>query len=214
MSLIPKRFIFLGPQGSGKGTQAKMLADFLNIAHISTGEIFRAAVDQDTILGKRIAAGLGSGKLILDDDTNTLVADRLSAVDVQNGFVLDGYPRTLNQANFLEKTAAPQKAILLELLDNEAIRRLMGRTNCSKCGAVFHEFYKRPKKDEACDSCGGDLVKRRDDTEESIAERLRLYHRETEPIITFYESLGRLVRVDGRPGIAEVHIAVKQALNL
>lgn len=214
MTFIPKRYIFLGPQGSGKGTQAKILADFLNISHVSTGEIFRAAVDQDTILGKRIAAGLALGQLISDDDTNTLVADRLSAVDVQNGFVLDGYPRTLSQANSLDKIAAPQKAILLELSDKEAIRRLMGRVNCSNCGTVFHESYKRPKVSNTCDTCGGDLVKRRDDTEESIAERLRLYHQLTEPVIAFYENTDRLVRVDGQPSIPDIHAAVKQALNL
>src|SRR3989338_283924 len=144
--MVPQnsRYIFFGPQGSGKGTQAKMLAYVLCLPHVSTGDIFRAAVNQNTILGHRIAVGLSSGKLISDEDTNALVADRLAAEDVKNGFILDGYPRTMAQLEFLEKLTPPTKVIFLDLSDDEAVKRLIGRLVCSDCENVFHVAHKRP----------------------------------------------------------------------
>lgn len=209
-----RRYIFLGPQGSGKGTQAKMLAGMLGLPHISTGDIFRAAVDQDTILGQRIATGLSSGKLISDEDTNSLMADRLAAEDAKNGFILDGYPRTMVQLEFLEQLAPPTKVVFLDLSDNEAVKRLIGRLVCSGCDNVFHIAHKRPRMKGLCDNCGGELAQREDDAEAAIRERLRLYHKETEPLVSFYEKDGRLIRVDGRPDIKTVHKDVTEALQL
>ncbi|OGL59124.1 hypothetical protein A3E96_00350 [Candidatus Uhrbacteria bacterium RIFCSPHIGHO2_12_FULL_46_13] len=209
-----RRYIFLGPQGSGKGTQAKMLADMLGLPHISTGDIFRAAVDQNTILGHHIATGLSSGKLISDEDTNSLMADRLAAQDAKNGFILDGYPRTMAQLEFLEQLAPPTKIFFLDLSDNEAVKRLVGRLVCSGCENVFHLAHKRPKIKGVCDNCGGELAQRDDDVETAIRERLRLYHKETEPLISFYEKDGRLIRVDGRPDIKTVHKVVSEVLQL
>lgn len=214
--MVPQaqRYVFLGPQGSGKGTQAKLLADDFNLPHISTGDIFRAAVNQNTILGSRIAECLSLGRLISDEDTNALMADRLSAQDVANGFILDGYPRTMSQLLFLEKFAPPRRVIFLDLPDNEAVKRLIGRVVCTDCENVFHVSYKRPKTADVCDKCGGNLLQRQDDTEEAIRERLRLYHKETEPLISYYEKNRRLIRIDGRSDIKKVHKAVKEVVRL
>ena len=214
MMLQNRRYVFLGPQGSGKGTQAKLLAEAFGIPHISTGDIFRAAVNQDAVLGQRIAAGLTSGKLIVDEDTNSLVADRLSAADAQKGFILDGYPRTMTQVEYLEKLAPPAKIILLNLSDDEAIARMRARRVCADCGSQLSSLPKSPRQLKICDNCGGNLRRRLDDSEEAIKERLKLYHRETEPLIKYYKKSGRLITIDGRPAIAKIYEDIRRALQM
>lgn len=208
------RYVFLGPQGSGKGTQAEFLAHYLRIPHISTGELFRAAVAKRTPLGQRISAALSSGKLMSDDDTNAVVAERISQPDAGQGYILDGYPRTMAQVTFLEKLAAPSLIILLELPDKEAVRRLGGRRICRLCGTMYHLEYQSPREVNHCDHCGGNLERRQDDEEVAIRERLRLYHLATEPLVEFYAKSGRLLRVDGHPSIPDVSANLKRALNL
>ena len=202
------RIVFLGPQGSGKGTQAKLLSEYLGIPHISTGDIFRAAVNQDTLLGQRIVEGLSSGKLMADRDTNAMVSDRLAAADVHKGFILDGYPRTMEQVAYLEKLASPTKVILLDLSDEGSIERLGARRVCGDCGDMGQAAL-RPKR-ELCGNCGGVLNRRLDDSEEAIKERLRLYHHETEPLIAFYEKSDRLFKVDGRPSMEKIHEEIRR----
>jgi adenylate kinase len=209
----PHRYVFLGPQGSGKGTQAALLAAARHLPHVSTGELFRAAVAAETPLGRRIAASLSAGGLVADGDTNALVAERLGQPDAADGYVLDGYPRTVAQAEFLDQVAAPTTVVVLELDDEEAVRRLSGRRVCQSCGAMYHEVYQPPQQPGRCDRCDGQLRRRHDDEEVAIRERLRLYHRQTEPLVAFYRERARLVQLDGRPSIADVAAALQRTLE-
>lgn len=196
--------LFIGPQGSGKGTQAEMLSKKLNIPYIATGNIFRENIVNKTGLGKMAKKFIDEGKLVPDEVTNNIAKDRLDKDDVKNGFIFDGYPRNLLQADFLDNIAKLDKVFEVYISDKEAIRRIAGRRSC-KCGTVYHIEYNPPKVPDKCDKCGGELFIRDDDKEEKIKERLKIYHNETEKLIDYYTEKGILIKIDGEQPIAKVH---------
>lgn len=208
-----KRYVFFGPQGSGKGTQAELLAEELGIPHIATGDLFRDEVARETDLGRRIASDIDSGKLMPDEDANRLLVAELSRLGPETGYVLDGYPRTIAQAEFLESIAPPEKAVLLEVNDDESVRRIGGRRVCTKCRHVYHLEYQPPKNPTICDLCGGALIIRGDDKEEAIRARLVTYHAVTEPLARFYDERGKLLRVPATGMIYEVKVHIHHALG-
>ncbi len=206
--------IIFGPQGSGKGTQAKILAEKLGIPHVSTGDIFREQIKSQTELGKKAEKYISQGQLVPDDLTIELIKNRLNQLDCQLGFVLDGYPRTIPQAKALDPIINIDKVLEVWILDEESIMRLGGRRSCTKCGAVYHLKFNPPKKDEKCDNCGGQLIVREDDMEPVIKKRLAEYHEQTESIKDYYQQQGKLIKIDGMPPIAEVTKEIFKKLNL
>ena len=208
------RYVFLGPPGSGKGTQAQALAQALQVPHISTGEMFRAAVAAQRELGKRIDSLLKAGQLVPDNVTNELIAERLQQPGATSGFILDGYPRSLVQAEFLSQLAPDTQALLIDLPDAEAVRRIAGRRTCLKCGAVYHLNYQPPQQTDVCDKCGSALEQRNDQTEAVLKERLLIYHQQTEPLVEYYRQRGVLATVDGSPAIPEVTARIRAALGV
>ena len=200
------RLVLVGPPGAGKGTQAVHLASHYGIPHISTGDIFRYNIKENTELGQKAKSYMDAGNLVPDSVTNEMVADRLTHADAKAGFLLDGFPRNVVQAEVLRdilKTAGtPLDAALEFVLDDaEIIRRLSGRRVCRGCGATFHVEYEKPKVDGVCDKCQGELYQRTDDSEEVIAHRLSVYAEQTKPIIDFYRAEGLLFSI---PAVGEV----------
>ncbi len=194
--------ILLGPPGGGKGTQAKLLAAGLRIPHISTGDMFREHKSKGTEIGRKVQAIMDSGGLVPDDITNALVKDRLSRPDVQGGFLLDGYPRTTAQADYLEKllrSLGPgvDRVLSYEVAREILVDRLSGRRSCPKCGAVYHVSQNPPRKAGACDRDGSALVQRDDDRPESVAKRLEEYEVKTEPLKRYYHERGLLTPIEG-----------------
>ncbi len=192
-------FIFLGPPGAGKGTLAKQAAQVYGIPHISTGDIFRENIKNQTELGKKVDAIIKSGGLVSDDITCELVKDRLSKPDTKNGYILDGFPRTIPQAEALEKFAKIDAAVNFDIADEAVVERLGGRVCCKECGQMFHVKFNPPKQSGKCDKCGGELYTRDDDKTESIQNRLVVYRKSTAPLIDFYKNKGNLVDIDARP---------------
>lgn len=209
-----KQYIVLGPQGSGKGTQAKVLAQLLGVPHISTGDMFRDQAHRGTELGLKAQQLMNQGKLVPDEVTNAMVQDKLAEPDAANGFVFDGYPRNLNQAEFLNSLVPGVCALELRLSDDEAVQRIAGRRVCESCGENYHIQFAPSKNNKSCDKCGGRLVQRADDTEQSVRTRLGTYHKATEPLLNYYESRGLLTSVDGSPAISEVTKSIRVALQL
>jgi adenylate kinase len=194
------RLVLLGKQGAGKGTQCVRLARHYVVSHVSTGDIFRAAVRSESELGKKVKGFLDAGELVPDEVTLAAVAERLNHPDTRNrGFILDGFPRSVAQADGLEQLLDPMKldmVIDLHISTEEALQRLNGRRVCSTCQAIYH-VSRPPKYDWTCDNCGGDVVQRDDDTDDAIRRRLQLYDTETKPLIDYYSNRGMLVTVDG-----------------
>jgi adenylate kinase len=193
--------ILLGAPGAGKGTHAKRLSSLLGIPHISTGDIFREEMEKNSELGQEVRRYVEKGELVPDEVVNQIVKKRLSQDDCKKGFILDGYPRTLQQAEALEQILKElslplKKVINLVVSEEEIIRRLSGRRICRNCGAIFHIVNMPPKKEGICDYCGGELYQRDDDKPEAIRHRLAVYHKQTEPLIRFYEEKGLLVNVN------------------
>jgi adenylate kinase len=193
--------ILLGAPGAGKGTHAKRLSSLLGIPHISTGDIFREEMEKNSELGQEVRRYVERGELVPDEVVNLVVKKRLSQDDCKKGFILDGYPRTLQQAEALEEILKElslplKKVINLVVSEEEIIRRLSGRRICRNCGAIFHIVNMPPKKEGICDYCGGELYQRDDDKPEAIRHRLAVYHKQTEPLIRFYEEKGLLVNVN------------------
>jgi adenylate kinase len=211
--------VIFGPQGSGKGTQAKILAKDLGIPHISTGDIFREEREKDTERGKLIRSLIDGGNFVPDEITNEMVKDRLREMDCANGAILDGYPRNLAQAGMLDEIwlqsfgGAGQEnsvmAILVDVPDEVAMERAVYRRNCKKCGRIYHLKSNPPKQDEICDDCGTPLAWRDDDKEEQIKIRLKTYHQKTEPLIQYYQDKGALVKINGVGTIEEVAKRIK-----
>lgn len=210
----PSHIVFIGPQGSGKGTQAAKLSVLLGVPHISTGDLFRSAVQNKTETGVEVEALLAKGELVPDELTNAVLAEAFELQNLNEGYILDGYPRTVSQAEYLDKICQPEKVIVLELSDEEAIERISGRRICSSCKEMYHVKYSPAQAEAVCDKCGGALIQRGDDTVDAVRERLASYHKKTEPIINYYDQLGLVVRVDGRPSIREVHEAIKNKLHV
>ncbi|HOJ93059.1 MAG TPA: adenylate kinase [Dictyoglomaceae bacterium] len=184
--------VFLGPPGAGKGTHAKEISSILNIPHISTGDIFRDAVKNQTELGKKVKEYLDSGKLVPDELVWAVVEERLNKEDCKNGFILDGFPRTIPQAEmleeFLRKNNTVIKVIYLDAPDELVVERLSSRRICKNCGAIYNIISMPPKEDNKCDICGGELYQRSDDQPEVIKKRLDTYYQETKSLIDFYNS--------------------------
>ncbi len=212
------RLILVGPPGAGKGTQAVFLAAHFGIPHISTGDIFRANIKGETELGKLAKSYLDSGNLVPDSVTNDMVRDRLTHVDTAPGFLLDGYPRNVGQAEFLAevllKNSSPLDAVLeLSIPNKEIIKRLSGRRVCRNCGATSHAIFDKSKVEGVCDNCGGELYQREDDKEEVIAHRLSVYAEQTEPIIAFYRALGLLKVISAVGEVSEISTNAIAALK-
>jgi adenylate kinase len=189
-----KAIIFLGPPGAGKGTHAKEISSILNIPHISTGDIFRDAIKNQTELGMKVKEFLDSGKLVPDELVWEVVKDRLNVEDCKNGFILDGFPRTILQAELLDKYLkgknADLKVIYLDASDDLVIKRLSSRRVCKNCGAIYNLISMPPKKEGICDICGGELYQRSDDYPDVIKKRLETYYKETQPLIDYYKNRG------------------------
>jgi adenylate kinase len=209
------RLVLVGPPGAGKGTQAVNLASHFAIPHISTGDIFRSNLKEGTPLGLEAKSYMDRGELVPDEVTNKMVKDRLSKDDVKPGFLLDGFPRNVVQADvlrtILEEKKSPIEAALELVVDkNEIINRLSGRRTCKNCQRAFHIQYEKPAKDGLCDGCGGDLYQREDDKEEVIARRLEVYSEQTAPIIDFYAREGVLISI---PAMGAVDEVTKRAID-
>jgi len=190
------KLVFIGPPGVGKGTYAKAVSEEFGIPHISTGDIFREEIKKGSELGKRVKEFLDKGLLVPDDIVIEVVKQRLSMDDCRKGFILDGFPRTLQQAEALEQFASPELAFLFQARDETILERLGGRRVCPNCGAIYHIKYMPPKVPGICDKCGTPLIQRKDDTPEVIMERLKIYREQFTPIILFYKERGRLVEID------------------
>lgn len=198
--------IFLGPPGAGKGTQAKLVADKLNIPQVSTGDILRKAVKEGTELGKEAQAYMEKGELVPDRVVIGIIEERLQEPDCKGGYILDGFPRTEFQADALDGTlkqmgSSIDHVVNIEVEDEELVKRLTGRRTCKDCQEPYHILFSPPKVEGVCDKCGGELIQRKDDQEETIRERLRVYQEQTAPLIAYYEKLGLLRDV---PGIGEI----------
>ncbi|NLC91979.1 MAG: adenylate kinase [Treponema sp.] len=189
-------FIFLGPPGAGKGSLAVKVAADYKIPHISTGDIFRAAIKNQTPLGIKVKAIIDSGALVSDEVTCELVKDRLSAPDVANGFILDGFPRTIPQAQMFTSICSDVKVVNFVIADEAVIRRLSTRRVCKSCGANFNVLTLPPKVEGVCDKCGGELYQRDDDKSESILHRMDVYREQTEPLINFFKEKGAITDLD------------------
>lgn len=206
------KLILFGPQGSGKGTQAKKLSEKLNVPHISTGDIFRENIRQETKLGEKAEKIINKGELVPDDLTCDLIKIRLKKSDCQKGYILDGFPRNLSQARTLENFKETDFAILVDINDNEAVSRISGRRSC-KNGHVYHIKYNPPKSKGICDIDGEILFQRDDDKEDIIRKRLSLYHKKTSPLIDFYSAEKKIIKVDGMQPINKVFEDIILKLN-
>lgn len=194
--------IMLGAPGAGKGTLASEMKTRYNIPHISTGDIFRENIKNSTELGRLAKSYMDKGALVPDDVTINMVLDRLKKDDCKKGYILDGFPRTIPQAEGLTKAGAKiDLAVLVEADDDKIAERLAGRRVCKTCGAIYHTVNLKPKKDGVCDKCGGELILRKDDTPEVVKDRLKTYHESTEPLIAYYKKNTKVLSVDGFQGV-------------
>lgn len=203
------KIIMLGAPGAGKGTQAKKIASKYEIPHISTGDIFRANIKNGTELGKKAKTYMDQGLLVPDDLVVDLVVDRVAADDCKNGYVLDGFPRTIPQAEALDAALAKlgeamDYAINVEVPDENIVKRMSGRRACVACGATYHIEHIPPKTEGICDTCGKELILRDDDKPETVLKRLNVYHEQTQPLIDYYTGKGILKEVDGTKDMSEV----------
>ena len=210
--------ILLGAPGAGKGTQAAIICERLNIPTISTGNIIRAALKSGTEMGLKAKSYMDQGKLVPDEVVIGIIKERLAEDDCQNGFVLDGFPRTIPQAEALDKAleAKGQKmdyAIDVDVPDENIVKRMGGRRACVGCGATYHLVYAAPKKDGICDVCGGELILRDDDKPETVEKRLHVYHDQTQPLIDYYTKAGILKSVDGTVDMEDVFGAIVSILG-
>jgi adenylate kinase len=202
------KIIFIGPQGSGKGTQAKIISEELSIPHISTGDLFRGMQGK---LKEEVDSYINSGKLVPDELTVKLLKERISKPDCKKGFILDGFPRNLNQAKILKTITKIDKVVEINISDDLAIERISSRWSCKKCGTVYNSITNPPKKENICDKCEGELYRRKDDNPEEIKIRLDTYHEETEPILEEYQDI--LVRVDGDQEIDKISEEILEKLR-
>ena len=209
------KIIIMGPPGGGKGTQAEKLSEILNVPHISTGAIIRNAIREKTPLGILADEYIQKGQLVPDNVAIDMVRERISEADCENGYILDGFPRTLPQAQAMaEMGISVDAALNLLVADDVIVKRLMGRRECKACAAPYHVDNNPPKKEGICDRCGGELISRADDVPETIRERLSVYHNQTEPLIDFYKEKELLVNVPGGDSVEGTTQAVLKALGV
>lgn len=209
------RLILMGPPGAGKGTQGEILEKKLGINTISTGLMLRTAIKEQTEVGKLAEKYINDGKLVPDEVIVEIVKQRLSQPDCEKGFILDGFPRTTAQAKALDEAGVEiDKVLLLEVDDEMIVERLSSRRECSKCGAPYNIVFKKPAVEGICDSCGGELIQRKDDVPGTIRNRLNVYHEQTEPIKEYYEAKGILAAAKGEEELAETTKNVEKALGL
>lgn len=208
------KLIVLGAPGAGKGTQAKLISEKLNIPAISTGAIIREAIEEGTEFGKKAKAYIDRGDLLPDEMVIGLVTERIKQADCKNGFILDGFPRTLNQAVTMEERGIKiDMALSLEVEDEVIVKRLSGRRECSHCRTPYHVVSHPPKKEGVCDECGAHLIIREDDNPETILSRLKVYHEKTAPLKDFFNREGILKKITGKDSIEETTEAVMEALK-
>jgi len=212
------KIIMLGAPGAGKGTQAKMIADKYGVPHVSTGDIFRANIKNGTELGMEAKKYMDQGLLVPDELTVKILLDRVSQPDCKNGYVLDGFPRTIPQAEVLDKALAElgesvDYAIDVDVPDENIVKRMSGRRACVSCGATYHVVHVPPKKEGICDRCGSELILRDDDKPETVKNRLDVYHKQTQPLIDFYTKKGVLKTVDGTVDMQDVFKAIVAILG-
>jgi adenylate kinase len=208
------KMIFLGPPGAGKGTLAVKAVDILKVPHISTGAIFREAIAAQSPLGLKVKAIIDAGKLVDDGTTIELVKERLAQADAQKGYILDGFPRTIPQAEALAQFSVVDKVVNFDIPDSGVLERLGGRRVCRKCGFNFHVVFIKPKVENVCDHCGGEVYTRDDDRPEAVQKRLEVYRAQTAPLIDFYRKQGILVDIDASPQIDEIVVNFKRVLGL
>lgn len=208
------KLIFLGAPGAGKGTQAEVVCEKLSIPAISTGNIIRAALKEQTEMGIKAKDYIEKGQLVPDEVVIGIIQERLAKDDCKNGFVLDGFPRTVPQAQALDEMGIEiDKVIDIEVPDDKIVARMSGRRVCSNCGASYHLLYKKPEKEGICNACGSELVQRADDKAETVLERLTVYHTQTEPLIDFYRAKGKLRVVEGQEEVADTTALTLKALE-
>ena len=213
------RIVLVGPPGAGKGTQAVRLAEKLSIPHISTGDLFRANISQQTELGKLAKSYMDAGNLVPDEVTIAMAKDRMEQPDAENGFLLDGFPRNVSQAEALDRLLDEEGITLdavldLEVPEDEVVKRIAGRRICrNESSHVFHVTYSPPKKEGVCDICGGELYQRDDDSEDTVRTRLEVYHTQTEPIIDYYKAQGLVVTISSLGPVDEITQRALEALK-
>lgn len=210
--------LLMGPPGAGKGTQAALLVEKFRIPHISTGDMFRAAVKEGTPLGLEAKRYMDAGGLVPDSVTIGIVKERLAKPDCKEGFILDGFPRTLEQAAALDTTLTElgvklTRVVNITVPDDELVRRMTGRRICKGCGATYHVAFNPPATADRCDKCGGEIFQRADDKEETVAKRLEVYQAQTQPLIGYYREKGLYTEIDGRQAIDAVLAAIDTSLR-
>jgi len=212
------KIVLLGPPGAGKRTQAKSISNRYSISHISTGDIFRKNISENTPLGIEAKKHIDKGQLVPDEVTINMVKDRLQEDDCKNGYLLDGFPRTVNQAEALEeflnlRNLKLDTALLIQVPTGFILERMTGRRVCPSCGASYHIKFNPPVSDGKCNVCGSDVIQRKDDTQETVSERLSVYEKQTQPLIDFYKEKDLLSVVDGTKGINEVFEGICEILG-
>ena len=209
------KLILLGAPGAGKGTQAELICERLSIPTISTGNMIREAMKNGTEMGAKAKAYVDAGNLVPDEVVIGIIQERLSKKDCEKGFILDGFPRTIPQAEALDKMGIDIDTVLsIEVADEKIVKRMSGRRVCESCGASYHTEYKKPLKEGVCNACGGNLVRRKDDAPETVLDRLRVYHEQTEPLKGYYEKTGKLKTVEGQEELSDTTALVFQALGI
>lgn len=212
------RTILLGPPGAGKGTQAVKIVEKYNIPHISTGDIFRENIKNETELGNRAKAYMDKGELVPDELVVEIATDRLTKDDCKNGFLLDGFPRTIFQAEKLDEFLARRgekidKVINIDVEKDALVKRITGRRVCKSCGASYHVVNIPPKKDGVCDLCNGELIQRADDTEETVLNRIDVYNKQTKPLVDYYDKAGVIINIDGNKDLDDVLADIVKGLG-
>lgn len=208
------KLILLGAPGAGKGTQAEIISEKYNIPTISTGNIIRAALKEGTEMGIRAKAYTERGELVPDEVVIGIIKERLALDDCKEGFILDGFPRTIPQAQALDNMGiAVDAALSIEVADSEIVKRMSGRRVCASCGASYHTEFKKPEREGICNLCGGELVIRKDDEAETVKNRLKVYHDQTEPLKSYYKAQGKLLEVEGQDKVSDTTALVLGALS-
>lgn len=209
------KLILLGPPAAGKGTQSAHLSEYYDIPAISTGSIIRNNISEGTELGTKAKAYIDAGTLVPDEIVIDLVDKRLKEADCKNGYILDGFPRTVAQAQAMEKMGIDiDKVVEITVPDEEIVKRISGRRNCEKCGAIYNISDNPSKAGDKCEKCGGNLVQRADDTEETVRKRLEVYHAETKPVSDYYAAKGNVVKIESQPQVEQTTAAMWKALGV